>query len=210
MWRIINVITAISIAVLGALLGGQFDNRVHILGLVAIIAYAITMDFLIKDLEKSNDSLDSKDAQLNKVQQELTDTNLKLSQILVQSNLSGENRMYLAVSPTGLISCSNPVNLQIIMNAPFSIHPAPDLRLVTKKRWGSLKVDGRSIYPQQYAGGYEYTLLITYSTSFQNNSNKFFVYTVEVEFQTPGVYEFSIEARSTDFTSVISNAFDVA
>ncbi|WP_270619774.1 hypothetical protein [Paenibacillus macerans] len=212
-YRIINVAAVITVGVLGAILGGEYKNPVHLVGLLAIIIYAIIADFFIKEIEKKNAELDSQNALINNTQQELNDTKFKLSQILVQANKSGDNLMYMAIAPStnGKIPNSTPVELQIVMNTPYSIQSPPDIRIITKKRWKSIKYNGNIIFATQYANSFEYTITrVHFTANLHNCLDKFFVYKLEIEFSSAGQYEFTIEAKSNDFNSAISNVFDVA
>ncbi|ANY73321.1 hypothetical protein BBD41_12425 [Paenibacillus ihbetae] len=219
MYRLINVVAVITAAVLGAILGGEYENPLHLLGLCTIIAYAVVVDNLIREHEKKNADLeskekdiDSKNVQLAETKQQLSDTSLKLSQILLQSNQSGENRMYLAVFPStsGIISCSSPIEIHVVLNTPYDIQPAPDIKLITKERWKSIKADGNIVLPSRYANQFEYTVSSSRTRSLQNHLNKYFVYKLEIEFHKAGVFEFIIEAKSHDFISTISNNIEVA
>ncbi|MDQ0169166.1 hypothetical protein [Paenibacillus tundrae] len=219
MYRIINVIAVIMAAVLGAILGGEYKDPLHLLGLVTIIAYAVIVDTLIREHEKKNadletkeTDLESKNEQLGKTKQQLSDSTIRLSQLLLQSNQSGENRMYLAVFPStsGIISCSSPIEIHVVLNTPFDIQPAPDIKLITKERWKSIKADGNIVPPLKYANQFEYTVSSSRNRSLQNHLNKYFVYKLEIEFPKAGMFEFIIEAKSNEFISTISNNIEVA
>lgn len=205
MQRLINVFALLTIGVVGSILGGEYENPLHLTFLAIVILYAIIVDFLIRDKDSAIQSLTT-------ASNELSQTKLKLSQLLIQSNQHGENRMYLAVAPTtgGVISCSIPTELHIVINTPFGIDPSPDIRLVTKERWGKVKVDGMQIFEREFANNYEYTISTANRACFHNTADKFFLLVLDVEFIRPGIYDYSLEAKSNDFHSVISNTFEVA
>ncbi|ADM70856.1 hypothetical protein GMA19_03050 [Paenibacillus polymyxa E681] len=212
MWRIINVVTLVLIGMLSAILGGEYKNPLHLLALGALIAYAIIIDLLIKDKDMAKNDLKQKDESIEKLNAKFTDVNTRMSQLLLRSNLGVENKMYMAVIPStgGQIIKSISTTLQVVLNAPYEVQPPPDLRLLTNQDWGKFKVDGRIIFSNNYGSQYEYTFKTSHFVSVQNTSNKLFLYSIEVEFSQSGMYEYTLEAKSVDFFSQISNTFEVA
>lgn len=205
MLKIINFISTVALAVLGAILGGEYDNPLHLTALAGLIIYCIVVQLLLgknKELK----------AEREQAKAEVESTNRKLSELLFQSNKYGENRLYLAVHPLGggnLIN-STPAVIQIIMNAPFGISPPPDIKLLTNENWGALTICGRSIYAREFGSRWEYLFSTSMITNLENTSNKFFLAQVGVQFTRSGIYEYTVEAHSKDFQSMISNSFEVA
>jgi hypothetical protein len=212
MWRIINVVITILIGILSSILGGEYKNPLHLLALGALIAYAVIIDFLIKDKDVAKNDLKQKDDNIDKLNAKLNDVNTRMSQLLLRSNQGVENKMYMAVVPLtgGQIIKSNSTTLQVILNAPYEVQPPPDLRLLTNQDWGKFKVEGRTIYSNNYGSQYEYTFKTSRFSNVQNTSNKMFLYLIEVEFNQAGIYEYTLEAKSSDFFSQINNTFEIA
>lgn len=205
MLKIINLVSLITVTILGAILGGEYDNPVHLTALGSLIVYCIVVQVL---LERNKDIQSERD----KAKDELELTNRKLSELLYQSNQYGENRLYLAVHPLGggALTNSTPAIIQIIMNAPFGISPPPDIKLLTNENWGALTICGRSVYAREFGARWEYLFSTSMITNLENTSNKFFLAQVGVQFTRSGIYEYTVEAHSKDFQSKISNSFEVA
>jgi hypothetical protein len=201
---IINWFSFFTLTALGAVLGGEYKNPVHLVALLGILGYASVTQLLISQ----NNELES---DLKNTKSELDDANLKVSQILFQTNLYGENRLYLAVHPVGggTLRESVPFSLQIVMNAPFSVQPPPDIKLYTKKSWGTLGVGPRHVFPESYGSEWEYRIPISLFSNLENTSDKFFSALINIEITNAGNYEYSLEAKSRDFLSRVSGSLDI-
>lgn len=216
MWKVINAFAALTIIALGAILGGEYNNPLHLVVLLSIISYAGLVQKLISNNENMVNEHRNKIIELENEQKrtnkELNQANAKLSTVLFQTNSRGENPLYLAVHPLcrGNIRKSVPVNIQIIMNAPFCVQPPPDIKMITKIKFGSVRLCDKTIFPTLYGEEWEYKFSVSTLQNIENTADKFFCTTIEVQFDSIGNHEYIIEAKSKDFHSRISNSFEVA
>jgi len=213
MWKtIINILSLATLAIFGAILGGEYNRREILLYLSGILIYAVVVQHLLSQNNSLKSNLKTAEDDLTKAEKQVVEANLKTSQLLFQSNSYGDNRMYLALHPKGggVLTKDTDREIQIIMNAPFSITPPPDIKITTKCTWGPILICGSQVFPRTFADDYEYTIPINTVTNLQNSSDKFFLAEIQVKFARQGIHEYTLEAKSKDFYSKISNSFEVA
>lgn len=206
MWlkTIINFISLIAIAILSSILGGEYSNPLHLLLIGSLIIASIVIQILL-----TQNNIQS--SELKSIQGELNQSNFKLSDMLLHTNSHGINRLCLTIHPVGggVLTVSQSISFIIIMNAPFEVLPTPDLKLITKSRWGTVCLGGTEIFPQKYGENLEYTFNNYIYTNLENSSNKSFSIIVDINFSTSGIHEYTLEARSREFQSSISNSFEI-
>lgn len=200
---IINWASLLTLTILGAIMGAEYTDKLHLLALGGIIAYAIVVQVQITTMDRLEGELGNKEKVVGQL-------NLKLSTILFQSNLGVQNRMYLAVHPIGGgdIRINVPFEVKVCMNAPFEINSPPDLKLITKQRWGYIEIGGRRIPSSRYGDDWEYILSSSLFLHIENTNNKFFSVEFSVNLVAIGIHEFTLEAKAANFHSKISNNFE--
>lgn len=194
----INAIVVTILAILGAIMGGEYKSPQYVGYLVILIFYGSMVTIL--------------NTKNNELKAELKAEKDKLSSVMIQAGNSGQNFFYIAVHTPYQWKNPLPLNrnfiLEVFVNAPYDLLQAPEIKIITQSNW-TIKAQSIPVHANKYAGKYEY-FLGSKGLDTTYRSQKMFKYKFELNISSSGANQFEIVADSGGMKSTLVSSLDVA